>query len=81
MRSARELNLNVPNDVSIIGFDDIELAQVAYPALTTVHVPHREMGVFAAKALANLIKEGTALKSIPLKTKLVFRDTLAAVAP
>jgi len=39
------------------------------------------MGVFAAKALANLIKEGTALKSIPLKTKLVFRDTLAAVAP
>jgi len=81
LRSARELKLNVPNDVSIIGFDDIELAQVAYPALTTVHVPHREMGVFAAKALANLIKEGTALKSIPLKTKLVFRDTLAAVAP
>lgn len=77
LRRARLMGLSVPKDVSIIGFDDIELAQVAYPALTTVHVPHREMGQRAALALVALLQKGVALKSIELFTKPVFRDTLA----
>ncbi len=78
LRRARELGIAVPDDVSIIGFDDIELAQVVYPALTTVHVPHREMGRRAALALAQLVKDGTALEAIELHARPVFRETLAA---
>jgi LacI family transcriptional regulator len=77
LRRARELGIAIPDDVSIIGFDDIELAQVAYPALTTVHVPHREMGRRAGQALAQRLRNGVALKPVELLTRLVFRDTLA----
>lgn len=79
LRRAREIGISVPDDVSVIGFDDIELAQVAYPALTTVHVPHREMGRLAGQALAKLLRDGTPLNSIALETEPVFRDTVAPV--
>lgn len=77
LRRAREMGISVPGDLSVIGFDDIELAQVAFPALTTVHVPHREMGRLAALALVNFVKDGTPLQSVELPTVQVFRDTLA----
>ncbi|WP_400085798.1 LacI family DNA-binding transcriptional regulator [Yoonia sp. R78084] len=76
LRRARERGIAVPGDVSIIGFDDIELAQVVYPALTTVHVPHREMGRKAGEVLVNHLRDGIALTPIELQTRLVFRDTL-----
>jgi len=80
LRCARELRINVPIEVSIIGFDDIELAQITQPALTTVHVPHREMGRRAGLALAQAVKDGTALQTVELKTHPVIRETLGPVA-
>lgn len=77
LRRAREMGISVPDDVSVIGFDDIELAQVAYPPLTTVHVPHREMGQRAALALVALLQDGVPLTSIELSANPVFRGTLA----
>jgi LacI family transcriptional regulator len=79
LRRARELRIAIPQDVSIIGFDDIELAQVAYPSLTTVRVPHHDMGRSAGYILANHVKNGTPLKSLQLKTEIVLRETLAPV--
>lgn len=79
LRRARDLKIAVPTDVSILGFDDIELAQVAYPALTTVHVPHREMGRRAARSLVDLVKNGTRIDTLELKATPVFRDTLGPV--
>lgn len=76
LRRAREMGINVPADVSIVGFDDIELAQVTYPALTTVHVPHREMGRRAASALASLVKEGKSIETVKLTAHPIIRDTL-----
>lgn len=76
LRKAKELGIMVPDDVSIIGFDDIEIAQVAYPALTTVHVPHREMGQKAAQALCGLLLDGVPIKTFELKAKPIFRGTL-----
>lgn len=73
---ARKLGISVPGDVSITGFDDIELAQIAYPALTTVHVPHREMGRQAGLALAGLVKDGKPLQTIELPAMPVLRETL-----
>lgn len=79
LRGARQLGLSVPDDVSIIGFDDIELAQVAYPPLTTVHVPHREMGQRAALALVGLLQNGVPLASVALSAQPVMRGTLGPV--
>ncbi|MGC1261282.1 MAG: LacI family DNA-binding transcriptional regulator [Jannaschia helgolandensis] len=79
LHRARDLGISVPRDVSVVGFDDIELAQVTYPPLTTVHVPHREMGRQAGLALTKLVKDGMAPEATELKTRIVFRGTLAPV--
>lgn len=47
----RELGLRIPQDVSVIGFDDREIAQFMRPALTTLILPHHEMGAIAAELL------------------------------
>lgn len=73
---AREMGLDVPGDVSIVGFDDIELAQVAFPKLTTVHVPHREMGRKAAQALISYLQEGIEIVGEELICDLSLRDSL-----
>lgn len=76
IKMAHEMGLNVPEDVSITGFDDIEIASVVEPALTTVHVPHKKMGNLAARALVGQISEGESAPSIKLKTHLMLRQTL-----
>lgn len=42
-------NIRVPDDVSVIGFDNLEIAELTFPELTTLEVPARSMGVFAAE--------------------------------
>lgn len=73
----REPCLHVPNDVSITGFDDIELATVISPALTTVHVPHRQMGTLAAETLLTEVRDRTPPKQVNLDTHIVERQSLA----
>ena len=51
----RELGLNCPADVAVVGFDDHPWAAVAGPPLTVVRQPAREMGQVAAEALCTLI--------------------------
>jgi LacI family transcriptional regulator len=76
LRKAKEMGFRIPYDLSITGFDDIELAQVVDPALTTVHVPHRKMGTRAAQILVSLINGEKFEKSEKLKTTIQFRGTL-----
>lgn len=77
LREARQRGLDVPGDVSITGFDDIELAQVAVPALTTVHVPHREMGRQAAQMLIAMVEGDDAPGPVELRTDTRMRGSLA----
>ena len=76
---AHALGLDVPGDVSITGFDDIELAKIVSPALTTVQVPHRKMGRKAARALIEMVETKTTGASIKLNTKLKMRASLGPV--
>ena len=80
--AARSLGLRVPEEVSITGFDDIEIAQIMTPALTTVHVPHREMGREAARMLVEL-RGGTPItQSVRLDATIRMRQSLGpAPAP
>jgi LacI family transcriptional regulator len=76
LRGAREMGLSVPGNVSITGFDDIELARIVTPQITTVHVPHREMGRKAAIALIDMVEKRGAGETIELKSTLQIRESL-----
>src|SRR5262249_24070583 len=72
--------LRVPEDVSVIGFDDIPLAQFASPALTTVRQPLVLMGEIAAQTLVNQIEERAAyVPAIAIEPEFVVRDSTARV--
>ncbi|WP_350333916.1 LacI family DNA-binding transcriptional regulator [Coralliovum pocilloporae] len=75
---AQQMGLTVPDDVSITGFDDIELARIVAPALTTVHVPHREMGRKAGRALVDTVEKKGTVRSTCLKTSIKWRQSLGA---
>jgi LacI family xylobiose transport system transcriptional regulator len=55
--AARNVGLTVPGDLSVIGFDDILLASLTVPKLTTVRLPLLKMGQQAAKLLIDVIEE------------------------
>ncbi|MFU8824080.1 LacI family DNA-binding transcriptional regulator [Yoonia sp.] len=76
LRQARGMGLSVPDDLSITGFDDIDLAVVTHPLLTTVHVPHRQMGRAAAQMLADMVLTGAPATKVKLATTVKLRDTL-----
>lgn len=71
--------LAVPNDISLVGYDDIASAAYLIPALTTVRAPKTEMGVVAGRTLLQLIKERAALppQTVTLPVELIVRDSTA----
>jgi LacI family transcriptional regulator len=76
LRAARTMGLEVPRDVSVTGFDDIELARVVTPALTTVHVPHSQMGAEAATALVDMVEGGLRPAPVALPISVEIRASL-----
>ena len=81
LEAARTLGLRVPADLSVVGYDDLQLAQWTAPALTTIHQPLTQM---AEEATRLVIRMGeTELETIPrmdLATRLVVRESTAALA-
>lgn len=77
LQGCRERGLSVPDDISIIGFDDLPIAQFSYPKLTTIHVPAADMGHLAATRLFQQIDGETVTGSDILPVKLVERDSVA----
>jgi len=72
----RAAGLTVPDDVAVIGFDDITVAAHTQPALTTIHQPSREMGEAAATMLlSHLDGEPMPDKPLVLPTSLVIRES------
>jgi LacI family transcriptional regulator len=80
IRALREADRQVPEDVSIVGFDDIQSAAFQNPGLTTVRQPLRQMGVIAAETLLKRINapaKAPYAKTITVKPKLVVRESTA----
>ena len=76
MKAIREKGLRIPEDISVTGFDDIELASYVTPQLTTIHRPACELGILAAHILFNSMKGNTRKFHQVLSSELVIRDSL-----
>jgi LacI family transcriptional regulator len=71
--------LSCPDDVSVIGINDMPLAGWLRPSLTTVAIPQEQMGAEAARLLVQQINDpGTSVRSVSLPTRLVIRESTAA---
>ncbi len=83
IRALHEFGLRVPEDVSVLGFDDIESAAYQPRGLTTVQQPLREMGKTAAQVILNRIANGNKAEreseQILFEPRLVVRETTAPV--
>ena len=70
----RESGLRVPEDIALVGFDDLFFASIAEVPLTTIAQPKYELGVLAAKKL-RVLMQGKATKSAVLEPRLVIRES------
>ncbi len=77
IRAVREAGFSVPQDVSVVGFDDIQSAAFQNPALTTVRQPLRTMGILAAEAIIRQINstEHPSSRHVVVDPELVVRDS------
>ncbi|MER6748732.1 LacI family DNA-binding transcriptional regulator [Streptomyces fungicidicus] len=80
LEAARVRGLRVPRDLSVVGYDDVPLAQWSSPPLTTVHQPLRHMAEEAARMLLRPDDPGTAAHRVELATHLVVRQSTAPPA-
>jgi LacI family repressor for deo operon, udp, cdd, tsx, nupC, and nupG len=79
LRACAALGRRVPDDLAVVGFDDIELASLVTPALTTVHVPRYEVGKMAMEQLLRVIAaDGKLSEHIEVKVHMVVRDSCGA---
>ena len=80
MEVAREQGLQVPQDLSIVGFDNLILARYIYPKLTTIDYPIGEMGRMAARwVLKNIYQQQALQLKNVFEPALVCRDSACSL--
>jgi LacI family transcriptional regulator len=78
LRELRDRGMRMPQDVSVTGFDNIQLAEYCYPALTTVHIPRDRIGRLCFQALvADSATGGANGREIVIEPELILRDSVA----
>ena len=76
IQAVKDLGLKIPDDISIIGFDDVPKAAYSFPPLTTVKQPLQAMGEKAAELVIQQIRASSFEKEdLFLDTQLIIRDT------
>lgn len=75
VRALQERGCRIPDDLSVVGFDDIQLASYISPALTTVRQPMYEMGKTAADMLFRALNGQDNAATVTLPTELIVRDS------
>jgi DNA-binding LacI/PurR family transcriptional regulator len=79
MRAFQEAGRRIPEDISVVGFDDVALASFSIPTLTTVRQPLLKMGRIAAQTIIDRIEERTTfLAEIAVEPELVVRNSSAS---
>jgi DNA-binding LacI/PurR family transcriptional regulator len=77
VQSLHRHGLSVPEDLSIVGFDDLNMAAFYNPPLTTVHIPRHDIGRRAAAELIELLAGRTVTQEAVLPTRLIIRESTA----
>jgi DNA-binding LacI/PurR family transcriptional regulator len=76
LAAARDMKVRIPEDISIAGFDDIEVAAYCNPPLTTVRVPAYEIGQIAFKILLDMINtHSDQIQQYCLDTSVIVRGS------
>jgi LacI family transcriptional regulator len=76
IRAFMDHGLHVPEDISVVGFDDIQGAAYNNPSLTTIRQPLQQMGMVAARILLQRIRgQATFADTIPIMPELVIRES------
>lgn len=78
LQAIRRRGLRVPEDIALVGFDDIPLAEFVEPSLTTIRLPAFGLGWAAADLLISLLNESSPKQQILLETELVVRESCGA---
>ncbi len=80
LRAARDMGMDVPGDLSVIGFDNVDMAKAVTPALTTVHVHKTWMGVVGLRHLLDRAHNPDRPKVTTLiSTQLIIRETVRSL--
>ena len=75
-KAALQLSLRIPEDIAIVGFDDIMASHMANPSITTIRQPTTQMGALATEMVIKLIeKDESSIKSVLLGTELIIRES------
>ena len=77
LRVARTKGIRVPEDISLVGFDDLFIASYTEPPLTTIRQPKRQMGRRAMELLLQLLKGENSQQTIWMQGELILRDSTA----
>jgi DNA-binding LacI/PurR family transcriptional regulator len=81
IRAAQTLGLAVPEDLSVVGFDDVAAAAVSDPPLTTVHQPLQERGRAAGELVLDLLHGRPVADLTTFPVRLVIRATTGRPPP
>ena len=82
IRAFMDHGLRVPEDISVVGFDDIQGASYHNPSLTTIHQPLQQIGVTAARILLQRIRgQATFPDTVPIMPELVIRESTCPPSP
>ena len=80
LRKFREAGTHIPDEIAVVGFDDLPIAASATPSLTTVHQPIRRSGFKAVELLIEIIEQGNdPPRRFLFDTELVIRDSCGAL--
>ena len=81
IQALKDRNIKVPDDISVVGFDDIETAQLTNPSLTTVRQPAYEMGKKASEMLINILNDENINieEVITFKPQLIVRNSTKSI--